>query len=67
MAIGWRQGKTPNGHQWYGHSGGSVGGTTMMALYPEKELIVVTLVNLSSAQMDNLAHKIADLFMVAIP
>jgi hypothetical protein len=42
-----------------GHSGGSVGGTSMLLIYPDEELIVVTLVNLSSAKMDNLARQLA--------
>lgn len=61
--IGWRSGTTPAGNDWYGHSGGSVGGTSMMAIYPDQDLVVVTLVNLSGAKMNNLAHNIADLFI----
>ena len=47
------------GETWYGHSGGSVGGTSMMLLIPDEKLVVITLVNLSGAQMDDLAAKIA--------
>ncbi len=63
--IGWRSGKDELGKMWYGHSGGSVGGTSMMLIYPEEGLIVITLVNLSSAKMDNLAYKIGAEFMKA--
>jgi CubicO group peptidase (beta-lactamase class C family) len=49
------------GRRWFGHSGGSVGGTSMLLVYPEEELVIVTLVNLTSAEMDDLAWKIADL------
>lgn len=48
---------------WIGHSGGSVGGTTMFLLYPESKLCVVTLVNQSSARMGNLAFRIAEQFL----
>lgn len=47
------------GETWYGHSGGSVGGTSMMLLIPDQKLVVITLINLSGAQMDDLAGKIA--------
>ena len=61
--IGWRMGKDPFNRNWYGHSGGSVGGTSMMAIYPEEQLTVVTLVNLSNAKMNDLAFKIANEFI----
>lgn len=47
------------GKTWYGHSGGSVGGTSMFLLFPKQKLVVVTLVNLSGAQMDDLAGRLA--------
>lgn len=59
--IGFSLGKDAAGRSWYGHSGGSVGGTSMLMIYPEEDLVVVTLINLSSAQMEGLAWKIADL------
>lgn len=60
--IGWRSGEDKKGRSWFGHSGGSVGGTSMLLIYPEEEIIVVTLVNLSSAKMGNLAFRIANQF-----
>jgi CubicO group peptidase (beta-lactamase class C family) len=59
--IGFFNGRENDGDKWYGHSGGSVGGTSMLVIYPERKLVVVTLVNLSSARMDDLARKIADI------
>lgn len=59
--IGFRTGEDAQGRKWYGHSGGSVGGTSMLLIYPEEKLAVVTLVNLGSAAMNDLAWKIADL------
>ncbi len=57
--IGFSSGIDDQSRYWYGHSGGSVGGTSMLLIYPEEELVVVTLVNKSAAKMDNLAWKIA--------
>ena len=61
--IGWRSDEDGKGRRWIGHSGGSVGGTSMMLIYPEEEIIVVTLVNLSSARMGNLAFRVANQFL----
>lgn len=61
--IGWRTGNDERGLEWFGHSGGSVGGTSMMLVYPDKALVVVILINLSNAEMDDLAFKIANAFM----
>lgn len=58
--LGWRSGEDKKGRAWIGHSGGSVGGTTMMLIYPEEKLIVVTLVNLSSAKTGDLAFRLAN-------
>lgn len=59
--IGFFNGTEEDGDKWYGHSGGSVGGTSMLLIYPDRDLVIVTLVNLSSARMDDLARKIAEL------
>lgn len=61
--IGWRSGQDNKNRNWFGHSGGSVGGTSFLAIYPEKELVVVTLVNLSSAKLNNLPFRIANQFL----
>jgi serine beta-lactamase-like protein LACTB len=61
--IGFWSGKDDKERSWVGHSGGSVGGTSMLLIYPEQDLAIVTLINLSSAQMDGLAQKIADIIL----
>ncbi len=61
--IGWRSSEDQKGRKWYGHSGGSVGGTSMMLVYHEEQMIVVTLVNLGSAKMGNLAFRVANQFL----
>lgn len=61
--LGWQLGEDTKGRAWVGHSGGSVGGSTMFAMYPEENLIVVTTVNLSRARTNNLAFRIANQFL----
>jgi CubicO group peptidase (beta-lactamase class C family) len=64
--LGWRVNEDKKGRQWRGHSGGSVGGSSMLLMYPEHELIVVTLVNLSGAKTNNLPFKIAEQFLAVL-
>ena len=61
--LGWATNVDKKGRRWVGHSGGSVGGTSMYLYYPDYDLAVVTLVNLSSAKMDQLAWKVAEQFL----
>ena len=61
--IGFRSGTDKNERTWFGHSGGSVGGSSMMLIYPQEDLVVVTLVNQSGADMGELAMRIADLVL----
>ena len=61
--IGWQKNKDKKGRPWLGHSGGSIGGTSMLILYPEQEMVVVVLCNLSSAQMDQLPFRVAEQFL----
>ena len=64
--LGWSSNTDKKGRPWVGHSGGSVGGTSMFLTYPEYGLTVVTLVNLSSAKMDQLAWRIAEQFLTVL-
>ena len=61
--IGWRRYQRDNGDVWYGHSGGSVGGTTIFVLSPEKQMVVAIVANLSSVSYDGLQFEIADFFL----
>lgn len=63
--IGFFSGTDADGRPWIGHSGGSVGGTSMLRIYPQDDLVIVTLVNMGSAQMDGLATRIADVILAA--
>jgi serine beta-lactamase-like protein LACTB len=57
--IGWRTAIDTEGYHWLGHSGGAVGGTSRFMIYPDEEIIVVVLTNLSSARLGNLPEQIA--------
>jgi len=61
--LGWALGEDSKERKWVGHSGGSVGGSTMFAIYPEHDLVVVTVVNLSRARTNDLAFRIANQFL----
>ncbi len=45
--IGWRTGTQDDGDITLGHSGGSVGGTTLLIIVPEHDLVVAGVVNIS--------------------
>ncbi len=47
--IGWGVRDDPGGRRLISHGGGSVGGTTMLAMWPEEKLVVAMATNLSSA------------------
>ncbi len=52
-----------NGEYWTGHSGGSVGGSTMFLMNKKHKMIIVYTINRSSAGFENLHFKIADIFL----
>lgn len=58
--VGFRIGTDDDGRRWFGHSGGSIGGTSMLLVFPEHDLAVITLINMTQAEMDGLAHKMAE-------
>lgn len=61
--FGWRSGTDDSGRRWVGHSGGSVGGTAFMIVYPESGVVVGILSNMSGARYGNLPQKLAGLFV----
>lgn len=61
--LGWATHLDKHDRRWVGHSGGSVGGASMFLVYPEENLIVVTLINRSGAKAQDLAFTIADQFL----
>lgn len=61
--MGFASGKDSKQNSWFGHSGGSVGGTTDMVIYPEKKIVVVVLTNLSGAGLGSISRQVAQMFM----
>ena len=61
--IGWRTELDGKGRRLVSHTGGSVGGTSVLAIYPERKVVVAILVNLSGAQLRPAdVERIADAF-----
>lgn len=57
--LGWRTNTDNEGHHWIGHTGGAVGGTSIMVIYPEQEIIVVILTNMSGAGLGDFPFELA--------
>ncbi len=60
--IGWRTDTDAAGRPYFGHSGGSVGGTSMLLIYPQYDLVVVTLANCSNVPVGRTAAELAAIF-----
>lgn len=61
--IGWFIARTPDGHPIYSHGGGSVGGTSFLAIYPDARLVVAITVNETGAPLMRLPQEVAALFL----
>jgi serine beta-lactamase-like protein LACTB len=61
--IGWRVGKLEEKYSWFGHSGGSIGGTSWLLVFPEQEVIVVIFGNLSGIQYGQTPFLIGKAFL----
>jgi serine beta-lactamase-like protein LACTB len=48
--VGWGIAKSPSGKLVYAHSGGSVGGTSQLIVYPETHVVVALIANLSGKE-----------------
>lgn len=60
--VGWRTMEN-KGLVWLGHSGGSVGGSTMFLLNKEHRMVIAYTINRSSVGFDGLHWKLADIFL----
>jgi serine beta-lactamase-like protein LACTB, mitochondrial len=60
--IGWSSGTQDDGDRTISHSGGSVGGTTLLLLIPDHDLVVAGVVNLSGGPASNIVRRVADVF-----
>jgi CubicO group peptidase (beta-lactamase class C family) len=64
--IGWSSGRDAAGRRMAWHGGGSVGGTTMLLLYPDDGVAVALAANLSDAPVSReLAERVAAGFLPA--
>lgn len=61
--IGWSVDTDANGHDYIGHTGGSVGGTTVLRIYRDRGVVIALISNMSSASLSDLADDIADVFL----
>jgi CubicO group peptidase (beta-lactamase class C family) len=60
--IGWASGRDVWNRYYFGHTGGSVGGITMMRIYPEEKLVIVILTNSSNVSNSQLTAVLANIF-----
>lgn len=61
--MGWASQMDGAGKKWFGHAGGSVGGITQLAVYPEAQVVVAMLTNSGNVDYGDTHHRIAHLFM----
>jgi len=61
--LGFFVGTDANGHRTVGHSGGSVGGTTQLIMYPEQDVVVALIANRGGVDYRALHEHIAASFM----
>jgi len=59
--MGWGSGTDNHGRRYIGHSGGAVGGTCHLAIFPKEKMVVTLLTNVSGAQLGNVTSDIADI------
>ena len=63
--LGWFIGADDEGRRLLFHSGGSVGGTSLMVMQPDTRVVVVGLINLSGAN-NVVVRRVLDLFVDAV-
>src|SRR5690606_41830973 len=60
--IGWSSGTDSAGRRRFWHSGGSVGGTAYLILYPEQKLVVAVLAN-GDTPFVGMTPRVAEMFL----
>jgi CubicO group peptidase (beta-lactamase class C family) len=63
--IGWRE-NFEDGRRIISHTGGAMGGTTVLVIYPEEGAVVAILTNLQGASQTRNAREIAKIFMEVV-
>ncbi|WP_395673045.1 serine hydrolase domain-containing protein [Phenylobacterium sp.] len=61
--MNWFLGKDAKGRPIRWHPGSSVGGNSMLILYPDQKLVIAVQTNLTDSNMDELPRALADLFL----
>ena len=61
--IGWSSGTNEFERNYYGHGGGSVGGSCNLIIFPEEKLVISALTNDTRSKVGNDLHELAELFM----
>jgi len=61
--MGWSSGINKYGRAFYGHGGGSVGGSCNLIIFPVEKLVIAALTNDSRSKVGNDLHEVAELFM----
>lgn len=61
--FGWSTFIDSEGNEWKGHSGGSVGGSTMFFLHRKNGVVIAFAINRSGAPMSDLRDKLAKIFI----
>jgi CubicO group peptidase (beta-lactamase class C family) len=61
--LNWALGVDDEGRRYIEHGGGAVGGTTDMIVYLDSGVVVAVQCNLTDANYDDLATRVAELFM----
>lgn len=60
--VGWRT-WSQDGQTWLGHTGGSVGGTTLFMLNKEHRIVIAFTINQSNVDFDGLHWTLVDIFL----
>jgi CubicO group peptidase (beta-lactamase class C family) len=62
--MGWSTGTDARGHRWVGHTGGSMGATSHLRIYPDDGLVLALMVN-SDPTFISALPRIATMFYTA--
>ena len=60
--MNWNVGVDDEGRRTYSHGGGSIGGTSILRLYPDDKIVIAMQCNLTRANYQDLPQQIAGLF-----
>lgn len=64
--MGFKSGVTKSGKHYFGHTGGSVGGSCNLMIFPSEKLVIAVLTNTGSSPMGKKLDEVAELFMKQI-